>query len=62
MVYDFNPFAPSSTAFRLEVTNANGGSIVASDITVNVPEPGTIALLGLALAGVGVMRRRQSKA
>lgn len=61
-VYDFNPNAPSSTAFMLEVTRATGGKVVGSDITVSVPEPGTIALLGLALAGVGVMRRRQAKA
>lgn len=30
--------------------------------TQSVPEPGTFALLGLALAGVAVIRRRQAKA
>lgn len=55
--YNFNPFAPSSTAFELVVRNANGGTIVGSDITVNVPEPGTVALLGLAFAGLGFSRR-----
>ena len=61
LVYDFNPFAGSSTGFELQIRDSNGGLVVASDITVNVPEPGTLALAGLALAGLAVARRKQSK-
>lgn len=58
--YDFNPYAASSTAFRLEVRSANGALITATDITVNVPEPGSLALAGLALAGLAMVRRRKA--
>lgn len=58
--YDFDPSSPSSTAFRLNVNNANGGEIVSSNIAVNVPEPGSLALLGLGLAGLAAVRRRKS--
>jgi hypothetical protein len=34
--------------------------VVASDITVNVPEPGTLALAGLALMALAGLRRRQA--
>lgn len=58
--YDFNPFNPSSTDFRLYVLDATGGRLASTDITVTVPEPATLALTGLALAGLGLTRRRRA--
>lgn len=63
MVYNFNPYAPSSTMFRLSLVNGQNFAGVrsdASEITVNVPEPGSMALAGLALAGLALARRRKS--
>ena len=59
LVYDFNPFGPSSTAFQLFVTDNAGARLVESDILVNVPEPASLALAGLALAALAGTRRRK---
>lgn len=58
--FNFNPYSASSTDFRLFVTNAAGATLATTDITVHVPEPASIALVGLALAGLAAARRRRS--
>jgi len=51
----------SITSVGYRTVNIDGGvSLNVGDINVNaVPEPGTLALMGLAAAGLGFMRRRK---
>jgi hypothetical protein len=58
--FNFNPNVASSTDFRLFVTDANNQRLVGTDITVNVPEPMSLALVGVALAGLAATRRRRA--
>ncbi len=61
--YAFDPFSASSTAFSLEIREGASRTaplLVSSAITVNVPEPGSLALAGLALAGLSTLRRRKA--
>ena len=56
---DFDPNAATSTKFSLEIRDS-GRALAGSEITVNVPEPGSMALVGLALAGMALLRRRKA--
>jgi hypothetical protein len=61
----FDPLAEGEYSFAL-VAYRDGAEVARSAIlvdvgTVNVPEPGSIALLGFGLAGLGFVRRRMQK-
>jgi len=61
----FNPFAEGLYDIQLAVADCdlNGTTVctarASTSITVQVPEPGTLALLGLGLLGAGFARRRK---
>ena len=55
----WSPNAPYSVTEILTLTTGAGMTVFSGDFTVNVPEPGTLALIGLALLGFAAVYRRR---
>ncbi len=56
------PFTPSQSIFVRDTYNANGGIIASSQnqFSTTVPEPTTIALMGLGLLGFAASRKKKA--
>ncbi len=68
VVYSFSPYSRAFCNLPMDVCDAGtsatrsaGGSFTTFELQQpQVPEPGTLALLGLGLAGLGISRRRKA--
>ena len=58
----WSPNGPYSVAEILTLTTGGGATVFSGDFAVNVPEPGTLALIGLALVGFAAAYRRRMPA
>lgn len=57
----FNINQPGLYGFVLEAFDASGALVDRTGMSVLVPEPAPFALVGLALAGLGLASRRKGK-
>ena len=67
-LFTFDPTVDGTYTIRLQAFGAQGASLADTQIDVivgrgaQVPEPGTLALLGISLGGLAVVRRKKQRA
>ena len=60
-LYQVNPTTAGTILIGQFLAGAGGGAIIDVDFDLSpIPEPTTLAIFGLALVGLGVMRRRRA--